>query len=334
MLAESCAARHMTGIGRAAAPSSSSGDHLPLAPPRRLRSQPAHQDRAQRRDAGDRDGVPPHSPPFPPGVPAGLGLPGRTWFTPGMRSPAQTGQPQSIFVFQGMRVARPGNRRSLWSVSGFLTLSTNGIKILPDLMPPELSESTLESHARTNRMDWNNTIIGSIISAVSIVLGIYLGHQLQRGEQRLSWERGREDELAREARQAIADLARSLGAAAHSMAWLTWMAANRPSVFNSRNIRSYDKEMHRILPQITGSQASLSSLSGKLFEEVQPLINEIHALDQKIARAGTRFLEGDNGGCETIATFYAPARELESTLNSRVAGFQARVPVHREPPLT
>jgi hypothetical protein len=94
------------------------------------------------------------------------------------------------------------------------------------------------------------SVVAALIALVAGLAGGFLAGRQQSSLEYQKWQRSRADDLAKEARLAVAELTKSLGAATHTMAWLTWTARNRPKQLTKQNVLNYDEEMHRLFPAI------------------------------------------------------------------------------------
>jgi hypothetical protein len=169
-------------------------------------------------------------------------------------------------------------------------------------------------------------VIPALVALISGLIGGYLTGKRQAALELQKWKRGRADDHAKEARLAVAELTRNLGAATHSMGWLAWNARHRAKYLQADDIKNYDREMHELFPSITGSLAVVSALSKALFKEMEPIVKQVYHLDEQIAHAGTLYLDGASEGISLLSAHLDAVVQLGQTLNSRVADI-----VHAEP---
>jgi hypothetical protein len=150
--------------------------------------------------------------------------------------------------------------------------------------------------------------IAALLGLMSGLIGGYFS-----GKQQSRHER------EKEARLAVAELAKNLGAASHSMAWLTWKSVHRPARLKVEDIDVYDQEVHALLPLVSGSLAVVSALSGHLYLRLEPFVNQLYKLDEEIAKAGTRYLEMPAEGLKLLSEHHQFVSEFASELNRKVA---------------
>lgn len=152
------------------------------------------------------------------------------------------------------------------------------------------------------------TVVAALLGLFSGLIG---GHFSARQQSR--------HEREKEARLAVAELAKNLGAASHSMAWLTWKALHRPTRFKAEDVEIYDKEVHELIPLVSGSLAVVSALSGSLYLKLEPFVKQLYHLDEEIAKAGTRYLETPVDGLKLLSEHHQAVSAFGSELNRRVA---------------
>ena len=150
----------------------------------------------------------------------------------------------------------------------------------------------------------------SIAALLGLVSGLVGGYLSGRRQTKLDREK--------EARLAVAELARHLGAANHAMGWLTWKAANRPSHFQAEDLHNYDKEIHALFPAVTGAMAVVAAMSGRYYSLLKPLTKKTFAMDVELANAGTRYLDSPGDGLKDLSALLHPVVTFNSELNSRV----------------
>jgi hypothetical protein len=156
-----------------------------------------------------------------------------------------------------------------------------------------------------------------------LATGYYAGKQKSSLEYQ-KWVRGRSDDLAKEARLAVADLTRNLGAAIHAMSWLTWSAKYRANSLAPRDILRYDREIHLIFPAISGSLAIVSALSASLYGKMQPIVEDVFELDREIAIAGIDFAGGTDSGIDRLSDCHERVNSFYRYLNEKVADILQR----------
>src|SRR6185436_16442262 len=150
--------------------------------------------------------------------------------------------------------------------------------------------------------------VAALLGLISGLIGGYFSGRQQSRQER-----------EKEARLAVAELAKNLGAASHSMAWLTWKALHRSTRFEFGDLDTYDQEIHALLPSISGSLAVVSALSGSLYTRLDPFVQQVYKLDVDIAKAGTCYLETPAEGLKLLGELHALVAAFSSELNRRVA---------------
>lgn len=162
-------------------------------------------------------------------------------------------------------------------------------------------------------------VVPSLVALVSGLAGGYLTGRQGSSIELAKWKRGRLDDHARESSLAVAELTRNLGAATHSMGWLTWKAQHRSSLLSAEDVQVYDTEMHQLFPSISGALSLVAALSQPLFRKLDPIVHEVYALDEKISHAGTMVLLRDSEGSSDLGSLVVEVRVLSENLNRRVS---------------
>lgn len=149
------------------------------------------------------------------------------------------------------------------------------------------------------------------IALLGLISGLIGGYFSGRQQSR--------QEREKEARLAVAELAKNLGAASHSMGWLTWKAIHRPTRLKPCDIEIYDQEVHALLPLISGSLAVVSALSGSLYLRLDPFVKRLYKLDEEIAKAGTCYLDDPAEGLKLLSAHHGSVSAFSAELNRKVA---------------
>jgi hypothetical protein len=130
------------------------------------------------------------------------------------------------------------------------------------------------------------TIFGAIVGACSGIGGGLITVWLQLRLERLKWPKAREDALAADLRLSVHQFSLKMAAAVHSMGWLTWLAQSRAESVTLERIDGYDKELHALLPEISGMLTAISALDREAFDRLRPLAEEVYDLDVRVGDAG------------------------------------------------
>jgi hypothetical protein len=164
-------------------------------------------------------------------------------------------------------------------------------------------------------MNWSN-IVPLVVAALGLGTALFTGYLTGRRQAAI--------EAHKEARLAIAALTRSMGEAIHEMSWVTWKARFRDSLFTKIDVDEYERKMSAVFPALTGSLAVVAALSKGGYIAAKGMVGEIYDLDNRVAKASTAILLGQEGTLD-IAALYDEARLLEETVNQRGAGMSDSV---------
>src|SRR4051812_44945328 len=100
------------------------------------------------------------------------------------------------------------------------------------------------------------------------------GYLAGRRQARLDYQK--------EARLAVAQLAKSIGVAVHTISWFTWKAKHRGSLLAKKDAEDYDNAMKEIFPDLTGSLATLAAFSPAAYTRAKDIAKEIYSLDEEV----------------------------------------------------
>ena len=160
----------------------------------------------------------------------------------------------------------------------------------------------------------------AVLTALVALVGGYLSGRRESGLEFEKWLRTREDDLAKEARLAVAELVHKLASATHSIVWLTWKATERPFEFTQQAVSTYDEEMHMLIPDIVGALAVISALDKdrRMYNTLAPLVSEFFVLDYKLAQTTPSILDSSNQQAHEIAEIHGSAWSLNRRLEKEV----------------
>lgn len=165
------------------------------------------------------------------------------------------------------------------------------------------------------------TIVSLTVALVGAIAGLVGGYLAGRRQSQLEykkWVRAREDDLAKEARLAVADFTRKLAAATHSIVWLAWKARFRPFEVRQQDISTYDEEMHKLIPEIVGTLVVISALNKELYDRMNPLAREFYELENLMADTAPGLLDSSRTHTNKIETIHNKAYMFNRELAQEV----------------
>lgn len=141
------------------------------------------------------------------------------------------------------------------------------------------------------------TIIDKLIIAILIAtVGFFFNRMLESFKtqqttliESFKSQETRKNEIARERRIAIAELAKKIAAAYHSMEWLTWKAVHDSTGFCSKDIDAYDNEIKSLFTQIVGTRVVAAAVAPGLNTQAGKMAQELYILDAEISFAGSQY---------------------------------------------
>jgi hypothetical protein len=154
-------------------------------------------------------------------------------------------------------------------------------------------------------------LLGTAVGAAAGIVGTALTVRHQR---LLEAERARvahEGELLRLEREALLDLADRFAAALNTVLYLTWYASKIPERVTTEALVDYEETMKDLLGSLLGSHIGASSLSGTAFTTIDPLIQKLYELDERIALEIGQFDREPDEARRRIGSLHEEARRLE-----------------------
>lgn len=170
-------------------------------------------------------------------------------------------------------------------------------------------------------------LIGTGIGALVGLGGGWLNGWRQSKLEYEKWTRSRQDSIERDARLAFADLTKKIAAVIHAMAWLTWKAVNEPRRFSKNDLITYDSAIKVLFPDIVGSRVTLAALSGAIHDQISPLIQELYALDVKIAEAGVLYRDSVSEGIKMLVKCHSESSTFDGLFLKEVIRIGIGTPV-------
>jgi hypothetical protein len=125
---------------------------------------------------------------------------------------------------------------------------------------------------------------GLIAAGIGFLGGLLASLAQSRIEDQ-KWLRGREDEVTRDIRSAVAEVATKLASLAHSVLWFTYNASDSEQVLSREAIESYDREVHGLIAAVVGAQVRLAAYDKQLYEAVTPFVSRIINLTEEVDEA-------------------------------------------------
>jgi hypothetical protein len=171
-------------------------------------------------------------------------------------------------------------------------------------------------------MDWADIpkevygLAGAAIGGGISMMTIYLSQRGQRKLEREKLREGRKDALHGELGECFQRVAIDLGAAAHSMCWLTWQAAN--GNMSQKMIDDYNAEIRAALPRLIGGKIMIWSLDPGLGDRLDLFVDLTHEVDEKIGIACATYAKDNAAGLEQLKALNVTARDLDEIINKKL----------------
>ena len=158
------------------------------------------------------------------------------------------------------------------------------------------------------------SLLGAAIGATAGITGGALTAWRQGQLEQAKWVRARKDAVASDLRTTLQQLAVKLAAAVHSMCWLTWLAKASPGRVTQERIDAYDREMHELLPQITGLEAVVAAIDQSAYTRLAAVVARVVEADWVIGHASLEFKPGDGRSAEALAACDSATQKLHRDL--------------------
>jgi hypothetical protein len=91
--------------------------------------------------------------------------------------------------------------------------------------------------------------------------------------------------FVQELRTRTADAFREAFVVQHAMEWVTWHARNDPDALDEAMKRDYASEVHRALPALLGSIATIAALSIGAYQAMQPVLDKLYGCEERVGLA-------------------------------------------------
>lgn len=163
----------------------------------------------------------------------------------------------------------------------------------------------------------NQTVIAALLAFVA-ALGLAFWN---------SWLT-RKTELNKELRLAVAEFTKNLALGNHAMSWLTWKAKNTPDLLTEGDIANYEETINSMFNNLVASRIIVAALNKRIHAHMASLVQQMYALDEKIATAGALFRHSPKESKENLAGYYTAVAEFEiellDTVTELIGAEQAR----------
>ena len=173
-------------------------------------------------------------------------------------------------------------------------------------------------------------VIVAVISTVSALSGAWLTGWRQSRLEHQKWLRIREDEIRKEFRLAMAELAKRVYIALQLMQWTTWKAKHDSSNLTEDELAQYDREMKELWPNIVSARVLVAALNNEIHSQITPLILELIALDSGVAKAGILFRASKQNGIKALADYHLECAKFESEFITKIGDMLALEKVRRD----
>ena len=155
------------------------------------------------------------------------------------------------------------------------------------------------------------TLLGAIVGFSGTIATMLLAPRAQRKLEEGKLRAARQDALHKELLAKIQTFTVDLASAGHSMCWLTW--ATFHGALSKENILAYDKEMHIVLPKVSGGVVAIGTLDKTLAAQAREIADKLFKLDAEIGQACLEFDTDPKAARAKIIDLTQSAYDFETT---------------------
>jgi hypothetical protein len=163
-------------------------------------------------------------------------------------------------------------------------------------------------------------LVGAVIGAIVGLLGGLLAIRAERQLEYQKWVRGREDDVRRDIRLAVAEVATKLAALAHAVMWFTYKTVNSAGRMSPSAFETYQKEIHELISGIVGAQIRLAALDKSLYKSVTPFISDAINLTERVNEATELLTKDSQQGLKVIIECNKIALHFIKKLPEQIGG--------------
>jgi hypothetical protein len=162
------------------------------------------------------------------------------------------------------------------------------------------------------------TLIAALVAAITSTGNVYFSYLSSSSLEREKWENARENEKRKNLRSAIEAFAQELATAIWQANWLLWSAKHTPSEFSDEDLKTYDKEIAKVLPRLLTTRVLVAAHDVDIYEQLTEIANRFYSLDVNIALAGQKYRTSSNLGLERLSALYGEALTFHSQLGNHM----------------
>ena len=132
------------------------------------------------------------------------------------------------------------------------------------------------------------TLGGVVVIFITAALGYIGGYITSRAQAKLEydkWLRARKDDVRRDIRSAVAQLASDLAALAHVVLWFSYKVVNSGASPDKAQLTAYNEESHRLLSAVVGTQVRLAAFDDRAYKKMTPFVSKIIKLSEDLDEA-------------------------------------------------
>lgn len=162
-------------------------------------------------------------------------------------------------------------------------------------------------------------LIGGIISSITTFVTTRLNNQHQLRLEQKKATITKRNTLDKELRSQVAEVAREMLSAQHSMEWVCWHAVHASGLIDGIIADEYHKEIHVTFPKLLGDLAVVASLNSSTYEKLTSLANKLYAIDGKIAEALVHYKKSPQESTKVLKECYPETLSLYKDLPKELA---------------
>ena len=106
------------------------------------------------------------------------------------------------------------------------------------------------------------------------------------------------------------------------MCWFTWSATH--DKINDEIVKTYDMEMHDILPKLLGDYISVAAVDAELGLISKKFVDQAHEVDEKIGTACLAYEGNQAEGMKQLKALDEEVSDFDDEVYDRLAEFAAK----------
>jgi hypothetical protein len=161
--------------------------------------------------------------------------------------------------------------------------------------------------------------VDKIAPALLALAGVLVGILATRELEYLKWQRARRDDVRRDIRATLGDLASTLARMAHSLMWFTYQTLRSGGPPSPNVLESHESEIHELISGAVALQVKLAALDKSTYERVAPYVSTLINLSEDVDAAVDTYTEREKPTAAELQACNERALDYVKKLPSEIA---------------